>query len=522
MKSRQFGDFQTPHNLVQSIIQSLGPVGKFWNRVLEPTCGHGGFIKGIIESKGFLPKEIVGIEIQDDYLKQAGNIIPPANTSIRIIKADIFRFSLKDIKWETKGPLLVIGNPPWVTSSEIGAVNGSNLPDKKNIKGLRGIDAITGKSNFDIAEFIWIKLINELLGQNATIALLCKTSVARNILRYVYKSGLPVSNPEIRIINAKKSFGAAVEACLFSLKVGAHEVDYNARIFDSVEAAIPKKTIGFVKGNLVSDLNAYNTVSFVEGESPLEWRQGIKHDAANVMELLVKNRKWYNRFGERVEIEQKFIYPLLKSSDVRPGKDVHSSGRGVIVPQKKVGEDTRFLKQMAPKLWTYLQKYKAVFELRKSSIYKLKYPFSVFGVGTYSFSKYKVITSGFFKSVNFIATGTIEKKPVFVDDTCYLLACESALQAASIAAILNHPLSKKFINSIIFKDSKRPITKSVLSRIDINSLADKIKLDDVWSGIASNLKEMESVSYEELIKPVDLLTATGFDEFPAQKHLLYS
>ena len=45
-------------------------------------------------------------------------------------------------------PILVIGNPPWVTNSAMGLLGGSNLPSKSNFQRLRGLDAITGKSNF--------------------------------------------------------------------------------------------------------------------------------------------------------------------------------------------------------------------------------------------------------------------------------------------------------------------------------------------------------------------------------------
>jgi len=37
-----------------------------------------------------------------------------------------------------------------------------NLPKKSNFQGLRGLDARTGKSNFDIAEWMLIRLIEAL------------------------------------------------------------------------------------------------------------------------------------------------------------------------------------------------------------------------------------------------------------------------------------------------------------------------------------------------------------------------
>src|SRR5438105_329350 len=93
--------------------------------------------------------------------------------------------------WHPTGPLLVVGNPPWVTNAELGTLGSNNLPHKKNLKGLRGIEARTGGSNFDIAEYIWLKLIQELASEQPTIALLCKASVARNVLQFAFDTKLP-------------------------------------------------------------------------------------------------------------------------------------------------------------------------------------------------------------------------------------------------------------------------------------------------------------------------------------------
>jgi hypothetical protein len=50
--------------------------------------------------------------------------------------------------------VLIVGNPPWVTNAELSSLNSQNLPEKSNIKALQGMDAITGRSNFDIGEFV--------------------------------------------------------------------------------------------------------------------------------------------------------------------------------------------------------------------------------------------------------------------------------------------------------------------------------------------------------------------------------
>jgi hypothetical protein len=45
---RDLGDFQTPSELVAEVLDTLGPIGVRWPRVLEPTCGRGHFIGGLL------------------------------------------------------------------------------------------------------------------------------------------------------------------------------------------------------------------------------------------------------------------------------------------------------------------------------------------------------------------------------------------------------------------------------------------------------------------------------------------
>src|SRR5215208_5078638 len=181
---RDLGDFPTPPALVAAVLERLGPVGERWPRVLEPTCGQGHFLSGLIEGAS-PPCEIQAVEIQQAHCEAARAVARSAGgVKVQVVHASLFALDLgRDLSWTEQGPLLVVGNPPWVTNAELGSMGSDNLPRKSNVKKLRGIDALTGASNFDIAEAVWLKLIVELADQEPTIALLCKTSVARNILQ---------------------------------------------------------------------------------------------------------------------------------------------------------------------------------------------------------------------------------------------------------------------------------------------------------------------------------------------------
>jgi type I restriction-modification system DNA methylase subunit len=180
---REFGDFQTPAELADMVVRAVYRHGGPWRRALEPTCGTGSFLRAVLSLKD-PPREIRGIELQSHHLAAAKALVGTSDPlRVTLQQADIFTTNLAELPWTEDGPLLVLGNPPWVTNAALGSVGSSNLPKKSNLKRLPGFAAMTGESNFDIAEYIWIKLIRELAAARPTIALLSKTQVARNLLK---------------------------------------------------------------------------------------------------------------------------------------------------------------------------------------------------------------------------------------------------------------------------------------------------------------------------------------------------
>src|SRR5690606_7779200 len=130
--------------------------------IIEPTCGKGNFIVSTLRYFTGI-KEIIGIEIYKPYVWECKfNIIEFYLTTnsvnkpdITIVHSSIFDFDFTSLAERISNrELLIIGNPPWVTNSKLGSINSTNLPQKSNFKKNRGLDALTGKSNFDITEYI--------------------------------------------------------------------------------------------------------------------------------------------------------------------------------------------------------------------------------------------------------------------------------------------------------------------------------------------------------------------------------
>lgn len=471
MPNKEFGDFQTPLRLALQCLSVLEI--PYCARILEPTCGSGSFLEAAAKIEP--SSERYGIEINPHYSELASKWG-------KITTGDIFQLSLSDIaEWTTDKPILVIGNPPWVTSAGLKRMNSTNIPVKDNFKQIEGLNAILGSSNFDVCEYIIIKILKEFSQKKFTLGMLCKTQVARNVIEYASKMKLPITHAKLYRVNTLEWFNVKVDACWFILSSSpnAHP-DYTVAVYKDIfnHHNSPDKRFGIVNSRFVSDLDKYISVSSADGKAPYEWRSGLKHDASNVFELLA-TPKPKTKYGESLDIESEYLFPLLKGTDIFQGHERELS-RWIIVPQKKLGADTEHLRLVAPKLWHYLETNASILDNRKSSIYRNRPRFSVFGLGDYTFAPYKVAISGLHKKPIFRLVTPIDGLPVVLDDTCYLLPFHDATEAAVVAAMLNSPECVALIESLVFWDSKRPITKKLLSRLDLNCLqVDKEKVIQV-------------------------------------------
>ncbi len=477
----EFGDFQTPVELSRQICSLLLQHGLEPAGILEPTCGEGSFIVAALE---FFPhvRNVIGIDINDEHIRTARSTLSNlAHTtcSIDILNKDFFNVEWNDMLRTLPDPLLIIGNPPWVTNAELGRVGSVNLPDKTNFQNHRGIDAITGKSNFDISEWMLNKAIEWIKDRQATLAMLCKTAVARKVLRRAWKSGQCLKRSEIYRIKTSMYFNAAVDACLLVVSSSVSNDNFDCQAYDTFEDAYPAITFGYRDGHLVANIECFEKWKHLEGKSYYKWRSGIKHDCARVMEFRKEISGYQNGYGEIVNLEDDYLYPMFKSSDIANGCDLKPI-RWMLVPQRIAGEDTRQIRRLASKTWGYLQRHSQLLDRRASLVYRNRPRFSVFGVGRYSFAHWKVAISGFYKKLDFKVVGPYAGKPVVLDDTCYFIACRNRKEAFFIAELLNSNIAKDFFSAFIFWDEKRPITVSILKRLNLLALARELGMEETF------------------------------------------
>ncbi len=467
----EYGDFQTPIELAEHVCQKLIELGVNPDVIIEPTCGVGNFIDA--SSRLFRSTDkILGVEINSQYveiirIKQQLD----GDKRIQIIEADFFQFDWQSQLDKSVGELLIIGNFPWVTNSQQGIIGGKNLPSKNNFQNHVGLDAITGRSNFDISEWMLIQSIEWLQKRGGYLAMLCKTSVARKILNHLHSRNLNLAYCASYSIDAKKYFNASVESCLLFCKFDCISTNYFCDVFDSLDS-IEYQRIGYRHNILVRDVVAFDRVSELYHPKPeLKWRSGVKHDCSSVMELRKIDNKLINGFGDIVDIEDTYLFPLLKGSDVAQNR-IQDTDRYVLVTQKFVGESTDAIKHLAPKTWRYLELHAKYLDNRKSKIYLKNPKFSIFGVGTYTFTPWKIAICGLYKKLEFRLIGQLNDRSVIFDDTVYFIGFEDRASADLVLDLLTSTPARNFYSSLIFWDEKRPIKSSILNSLNLMARSD--------------------------------------------------
>ena len=140
-KKLDFGDFQTPREFTSKICQILK---KFYlinpQILIEPTAGLGNFVFAALETFNKIDY-VYCIDIQEKYKdifteKLQKSPFQAKNLTIEYKVGSIYDhiFSNQFFSYLTtqeKPSILIIGNPPWVTNSNLSKINSGNLPKKR-------------------------------------------------------------------------------------------------------------------------------------------------------------------------------------------------------------------------------------------------------------------------------------------------------------------------------------------------------------------------------------------------------
>ncbi|MCX6153300.1 MAG: hypothetical protein NT007_03985 [Candidatus Kapabacteria bacterium] len=528
----EYGDFQTNSKLTSNVTTLLLNKAVRPDIIIEPTCGKGSFI---IECLKQFPnsQKIYGIEIYQPYVWETkfsileyflNNNAKP-NTEIVIICADIFEFDFNSIKQNHHGQsFLLIGNPPWATNSGQSSVYSENIPNKTNFKHEKGFDAINGKANFDISEYILLSLIFTFQDRDGEIAFLLKSSVIKNMVFDQIHYNYSISNIESYDFDSKKEFEIQANTALLICKLNSgpeytclssNLYNHNPNNSHNIKNIHPSqntnsslthpkvnhlkeidsmsKSFGWSNEKFVSNILLYQQTKEIDGHCTFEWRQGVKHDCAQVMEFDKTNEIFHNELCSEINLEPELVYGMIKSSDLK-GLIVDRPRKYTIITQTKPGQKTEYIKLKFPLTYNYLIKNKTYFDKRRSRIYNNNPPFAIFGIGDYSFAPYKVAISGMYKNYSFKLVTPENGKPLMLDDTCYFLSFDTISDAVFCNLLLNSGICIAFLKSITFLSSKRTFTKEILKRIDLKSIIELIKPEE----IKRNLEIINAILHQEI------------------------
>ena len=295
--------------------------------------------------------------------------------------------------------------------------------------------------------------------------MLVKTAVARKVLAHAERQSLAVRESFLIGIDAKKHFGASVDACLLVIRLSTDltELNHDYTVFKNLNDDQGRR-VGHRLGLTVGNLDTFETCTHIVGKSPQKWRSGIKHDAASVMEFTRTEQCLKNGLGESVEIESTYLFPMLKGSDVGSAKPWR--GKYMLVTQRYVGEFTEPLREQAPLTWRYLEKHANILDARGSTIYAKNPRFSLFGIGDYAFRPWRIAICSLYKALRFRLVGPIDGRPVMFDDTIYYLSFDTEVQAHAILEKLMSEPATTLLSALIFWDEKRPIKTGILNVFD--------------------------------------------------------
>ena len=291
------GDFQTPLELARGVVRAVAETGVRPRAVLEPTCGKGAFL---LAAREVFPRaRLVGFDVNAEYVAEARRAL---GASARVEEADFFGVDWAAVLSELPAPVLVLGNPPWVTSATVSKLGGSNGPERTRRTGLVGLDAVTGASNFDISVWMLEELGRAALTRGASLAVLCKAQVARKMVSFFHREGVHAEG-DIWKLDARRHFGASVDAVAFAARPASPRGAGGVFAVRPELVSAPVSRLGVRRGSLTGDVDAVG----LEVGAEFEQLGAVLHLEGDVLHPLgrvrIASHRWLRRqFEEREHV----------------------------------------------------------------------------------------------------------------------------------------------------------------------------------------------------------------------------
>lgn len=385
----------------------------------------------------------------------------------------------------------IVGNPPWIKWDFLSKEYREKLSilylDIYKLFAHKGMKASLGHAHDDISILFTYIAMDKYLRDNGKLTFVLKQTLYKSIAGEQfrkfsidkYNSTTPVKCIKVHDMLSLNPFGQGQETSIVTLEKNAittYPVSYvkwnktlrgrfksidtgnhvlencNLEYQDAYPDPITKKVTdpwiiipqgqelpkisnkrNFYKARhgVVNDLNSLFLIDILETTN-----QGIK-----IQNLGNKGKKKI-KVSTKV-IETDLIYPLIKPKDTkRWGID---SYQYMIVPHQKAGENNEsFLRVKLPKSYAFLSSFKKELATRKSKwFYGGDKPFySLFGIGDYTFEKYKIVWCCMSYKPDFSVVSKVKDEKIGVktyipDNTIGYLSVKTSDEAHYICSILN-------------------------------------------------------------------------------------
>lgn len=561
--STAVGKFSVPHLLVQAnyISQLADLLEQCVHVKLDATI----FEKRLISTFGLKrPEDENAISIT---LALYNRLIDLENQGINGIWARIIKNAFAPL-FQPKFDLIA-GNPPWV--------NWENLPQDYREETVpvwasyhlfthKGFNAILGQARDDISVLMTYVAIDKYLRDGGSLGFIITQSVFKSagagqgFRRFKLGMGTPFKIKHVDdMVNLKPFEGAANRTAIFIAEKGKTttypvpyslwykpdggiiiQEDLTLEEITEGKIASTKKYVAFPINNdytsswITGREKALKSVKKIVGKSEYQgnagvctWLNGVyfieivtKQKDGNV---LIRNitEKAKNKVDEiNATLEPVLLYPLLRSGEVKKwnasSKDyiilTHEEGRRLnAIPEKNMALNY-------PKTYEYLKYFEK--ELRTRAGYKRYFtsesPFySIFDIGDYTFSEYKVVWPNIGSILQCAVVSTKDKKTIIPQHTVTLVGFESKQEAHFFCSVMNSSLVNFTLQSYSQKGGKSFGTPQVLNNINIPKFDPDLLIHSELAELSEKAHELAQKNcIEELLKTeqqIDALAAKLWD-----------
>lgn len=448
----------------------------------------------------------------------------------------------------------VIGNPPWIKWDFLSKEYREKLSilylDIYKLFSHKGMKASLGHAHDDISILFTYIAMDKYLAENGKLTFVLKQTLYKSIAGEQFrrfaiekiKETTPVKCIKVHDMLKLNPFGQGQETSVVTLEKNAetiYPIEYNiwnkkikSRFKQIDNGTFVKKNCDITKLDAYPDptTNSYTApwIIIPHGQSlPVmattrnfyKARHGVVNDLNSLylIEIIeelddktIKIKNLGDKGKKKIKtlskvIEKDLVYPLIKPKDAK--KWGVNTYQYMIVPQIKAGDNNESdMRINQPKTYNFLSAFKNELSTRKSKwFYGGDKPFySLFGIGEYTFQKYKIIWccmsyQPHFSVVSDVEDQLIGKKTFIPDNTIGYISVDDEKEAYYICALLNSNKTQA-IFALKSSKSKWGISIEMVNQVPIKEFD---KRDIFHKKLASNSFKAHIEKDDKKIKKIE-------------------